>query len=230
MAAVVGTNAGDYGPGNTCMWCHRSRVDVTNYIVAAGNRITSVYWGPHEGPQADLFTGRAATSSPDRPTRNRRTSRSSPASTATWSPWPTTETSPTTRSTRSCRRASSATPGHDLRRERLPVAGAVDPDPDGDLAQRGGHAHARQRGALCSARRQPSWATATGRPTCRCPAPRSTGACSRQTRPARSTTTSSSPAEGPTECTTLLYIAQILFDSYGALAGAAPAAFPARPQ
>jgi hypothetical protein len=56
-AAVVGTNAGDYGTGNTCMWCHRSREDVTSYILPAGNKITSVHWGPHEGPQADLFTG-----------------------------------------------------------------------------------------------------------------------------------------------------------------------------
>jgi hypothetical protein len=56
-AAVVGTNAGDYGTGNTCMWCHRSREDVTNFIAPTGNKITSVYWGPHEGPQADLFTG-----------------------------------------------------------------------------------------------------------------------------------------------------------------------------
>ena len=55
-AAVIGTNAGYYGPGDTCMWCHRSRVDVTNYITAS-NKITSVYWGPHEGPQADIFTG-----------------------------------------------------------------------------------------------------------------------------------------------------------------------------
>ncbi|HXX68462.1 MAG TPA: hypothetical protein VEK07_14835 [Polyangiaceae bacterium] len=54
---VVGTNAGFYGPGDTCMWCHRSRVDVTNYISAdAGTAITSIYWGPHEGPQADVFT------------------------------------------------------------------------------------------------------------------------------------------------------------------------------
>jgi hypothetical protein len=53
---VTGTNAGSYGPGNTCMWCHRSRVDVTNYI-AASNKLTSTHWGPHEGPQADVFTG-----------------------------------------------------------------------------------------------------------------------------------------------------------------------------
>jgi hypothetical protein len=56
-AAVVGTNAGDYGPGNTCMWCHRSREDVTNYIPPTGTKIPSVRWGPHEGPQADIFTG-----------------------------------------------------------------------------------------------------------------------------------------------------------------------------
>jgi hypothetical protein len=56
-AAVTGTNAGNFGPGDTCMWCHRSRVDITNYIAATGNRITSPFWGPHEGPQADLFTG-----------------------------------------------------------------------------------------------------------------------------------------------------------------------------
>ena len=54
--AVSGTNAGEYGPGDTCMWCHRSRVDVTNYLTA-NNKITSVHWGPHEGPQTDVFTG-----------------------------------------------------------------------------------------------------------------------------------------------------------------------------
>lgn len=61
-AAVTGTAAtgpggGNFGPGSTCMWCHRSRVDVTNYLTPTGNVITSVHWGPHEGPQADLFTG-----------------------------------------------------------------------------------------------------------------------------------------------------------------------------
>ena len=55
--AVTGTNAGNFGPGDTCMWCHRSRVDITSYITKAGNAITSLHWGPHEGPQADLFTG-----------------------------------------------------------------------------------------------------------------------------------------------------------------------------
>ncbi len=55
--AVTGTNAGNYGPGNACMWCHRSRVDIASYVTPTGNKITSVHWGPHEGPQADLFTG-----------------------------------------------------------------------------------------------------------------------------------------------------------------------------
>ena len=55
-SAVTGTAAGTYGTGNTCMWCHRSRIDVTNYISAANNKVTSTHWGPHEGPQADLFT------------------------------------------------------------------------------------------------------------------------------------------------------------------------------
>jgi hypothetical protein len=56
-SAVTGTDAGDFGPGNTCMWCHRSRVDITNELTATNNVITSVFWGPHEGPEGDLFTG-----------------------------------------------------------------------------------------------------------------------------------------------------------------------------
>jgi hypothetical protein len=56
-AAVTGMDAGNFGPGDTCMWCHRSRVDITNYLTPTANMITSVFWGPHEGPEADLFTG-----------------------------------------------------------------------------------------------------------------------------------------------------------------------------
>jgi hypothetical protein len=56
-SAVTGTNAGDFGPGNTCMWCHRSRVDLTNFLTPTANIITSVRWGPHEGPEGDVFTG-----------------------------------------------------------------------------------------------------------------------------------------------------------------------------
>lgn len=60
-ASVTGSLAssptGSYGTGTTCMWCHRSRVDVTNYLADTNNRLTNVHWGPHEGPQADVFTG-----------------------------------------------------------------------------------------------------------------------------------------------------------------------------
>jgi hypothetical protein len=54
---AMGPDGGDFGAGSTCMWCHRSRVDVTNYLTDTGNVITSEHWGPHEGPQADIFTG-----------------------------------------------------------------------------------------------------------------------------------------------------------------------------
>jgi hypothetical protein len=47
---------GKLGPANTCAWCHRSRKDVTNYV-AADNVLTSPNWGPHEGPQTDVFSG-----------------------------------------------------------------------------------------------------------------------------------------------------------------------------
>jgi hypothetical protein len=56
--AIAGTDVGDFGPSNTCMWCHRSRKDVTSYITPTSNVVTSVYWGPHEGPEADVFTGK----------------------------------------------------------------------------------------------------------------------------------------------------------------------------
>jgi hypothetical protein len=56
-SAVTGTSAGDLGPGNTCVWCHKSRKDVTQYIVPMGNKL-SAYWGPHEGPQADVFSAK----------------------------------------------------------------------------------------------------------------------------------------------------------------------------
>jgi hypothetical protein len=52
---VTGQPAGKLGTSNTCVWCHKSRKDVTNYITAS-NPI-STYWGPHEGPQADVFSG-----------------------------------------------------------------------------------------------------------------------------------------------------------------------------
>ncbi|MEO6602500.1 MAG: hypothetical protein ABIQ16_21640 [Polyangiaceae bacterium] len=52
-----GTPAGQYGRGNACIWCHKSRKDVTNFITAS-NVVTNTYWGPHEGPQSDIYTGK----------------------------------------------------------------------------------------------------------------------------------------------------------------------------
>jgi len=51
-----GTPGGDYTVGNVCMWCHKSRKDVTNYI-SDTNNIANSYWGPHEGPAADVYSG-----------------------------------------------------------------------------------------------------------------------------------------------------------------------------
>lgn len=52
-----GTQVGKYGAGNACMWCHKSRKDVVNYIVTTNN-LSSSTWGPHEGPQTDVYSGK----------------------------------------------------------------------------------------------------------------------------------------------------------------------------
>ncbi|HEU5073030.1 MAG TPA: collagen-like protein [Polyangiaceae bacterium] len=52
-----GTEVGAYGVGNACMWCHKSRKDVTNYVVE-GVDLTSANWGPHNGPQTDIYSGK----------------------------------------------------------------------------------------------------------------------------------------------------------------------------
>ncbi len=62
-SSAVGTVDGTaikYTAGNACMWCHKSRKDVTNYILAGdtSNNITSNTWGPHEGPAADVYSGK----------------------------------------------------------------------------------------------------------------------------------------------------------------------------
>ena len=51
-----GTPTGAYRTGNACMWCHKSRKDVADYVTEPTN-INNAHWGPHEGPQADIFTG-----------------------------------------------------------------------------------------------------------------------------------------------------------------------------
>src|SRR5581483_4021931 len=57
-SAVTGQSAGARGKANICIWCHRSRKDVTNYISPGPTNNISQYWGPHEGPQADIFTAK----------------------------------------------------------------------------------------------------------------------------------------------------------------------------
>jgi hypothetical protein len=52
-----GTSAGAFNKGNACVWCHKSRKDVSNYVFITNN-LTSPYWGPHEGPQSDVYTGK----------------------------------------------------------------------------------------------------------------------------------------------------------------------------
>lgn len=57
VGVADGTEGGIYNKGNACIWCHKSRKDVTNFI-GASNNLTSPYWGPHEGPQSDIYTGK----------------------------------------------------------------------------------------------------------------------------------------------------------------------------
>ena len=52
----VGQAAGKWKAGNTCVMCHKSRKDVTFYITPT-NKLNSPYWGPHEGPQTDVYSG-----------------------------------------------------------------------------------------------------------------------------------------------------------------------------
>ncbi len=54
-SAPTGEGVG-YKAANTCIFCHKSRKDVTFYITNSNN--LSRNWGPHEGPQADIFTGK----------------------------------------------------------------------------------------------------------------------------------------------------------------------------
>jgi hypothetical protein len=59
VGVVDGTPAGKWGVSNTCISCHKSRKDVTNYILPGANvTLTSANWGPHEAPQADIFSGK----------------------------------------------------------------------------------------------------------------------------------------------------------------------------
>jgi len=54
--ATPAGQAVSFGAGNLCIFCHKSRKDVTFYITASNT--LSTRWGPHNGPQADLYTGK----------------------------------------------------------------------------------------------------------------------------------------------------------------------------
>jgi hypothetical protein len=55
-SAITGQTVA-YKAANVCVMCHKSRKDVTSYISAA-NVISSSHWGPHEGPQTDVYSGK----------------------------------------------------------------------------------------------------------------------------------------------------------------------------
>jgi len=69
VGTITGTPAGKWGVSNTCISCHKSRQDVTQYITAA-TKISSTHWGPHEGPHADIFTGLGGYSFPAKTYKN----------------------------------------------------------------------------------------------------------------------------------------------------------------
>jgi hypothetical protein len=54
-----------YGSGNLCVFCHKSRKDVSLYITDA-NVLSNVRWGPHDGPQADVYSGKGGYHFPSR--------------------------------------------------------------------------------------------------------------------------------------------------------------------
>lgn len=56
---IVGTGLA-FGAANICVFCHKSRKDVSYYVTNTTTAITSYRWGPHYGPQSDLYSGQGA--------------------------------------------------------------------------------------------------------------------------------------------------------------------------
>jgi hypothetical protein len=51
----------DLGSGNLCANCHQARAPSPNIPAEGGTiRITSAFWGPHHGPQANILSGQDA--------------------------------------------------------------------------------------------------------------------------------------------------------------------------
>lgn len=62
-----GTGAYDKGNSNTCAMCHQARTPEP--ALDSSDPITSPYWGPHHGPQANMLTGNGAYSFDGQPYR-----------------------------------------------------------------------------------------------------------------------------------------------------------------
>ncbi len=54
--APVGQAVG-FKTGNLCVFCHKSRKDIASYITAS-NAMSNFRWGPHAGPQTDVYSGK----------------------------------------------------------------------------------------------------------------------------------------------------------------------------
>lgn len=46
-----------YKAANACVFCHKSRKDVALFVTAS-NVLSNARWGPHEGPQSDVYSGK----------------------------------------------------------------------------------------------------------------------------------------------------------------------------
>jgi hypothetical protein len=56
--ALANGEAPDMGRANLCAYCHRARQNVDTYVRTPSDTVTlDSHWGPHHGPQSDLFAG-----------------------------------------------------------------------------------------------------------------------------------------------------------------------------
>jgi len=56
--ALANGAAPDMGRANLCVYCHRARLNVDTYVRTPTDTVTlDIRWGPHHGPQGDLFAG-----------------------------------------------------------------------------------------------------------------------------------------------------------------------------
>jgi hypothetical protein len=60
------------GTSNLCVMCHKSRKDVGFYITSPTTNVTSNRWGPHNGPQSDVYSGKGGWHTPGNTYTNSR--------------------------------------------------------------------------------------------------------------------------------------------------------------